>query len=599
MSSVVPEHLSAEQLRQEIPAAERESIGRDYLRLKNDFLDQYSLPDTTEAELRVVKQLLADAENGTFWLDGEKMGISPHAKVKSSSVAAIRSLVVGGGEDDPKKKALRTLALVVVLALVAFGANALLSNRGRKAPATPRPTVQGSPNAGLVQTRQGITVTVLPEVTPVDMDSLFDGVKMTVGLFYPKTLELGGVAFYLFPTSVSPTTPWEIPQDEGAAAWLRGTSINYSIGLPYTERNAALMNAQQPGDRVRVRMSTGVVLEFIVAETKRVRPQNVEVFRQKEPAITVVLTGDPAADRLVVIGYYDVTTEIVGGYNWGLLGITPFHVWERGYSGALAVDVVGVRHYTAADAIVQGIIPSGQVLYVLDIAAENLSGGNLALAETQVEAVDRNGIRYPSMVSLAKRFGDFAAFTDVATSILAPGEQTSFAVAYLVPEDFTAFLLFVVTAPDGQQIPFDLSLTGLEPTPTPLPTAAATVLPTVEWTAEITAAYVFTDVGGITPTNERFLALELRIGNSGTTPVQLTEADFTLTCAGTEDECAGTLGSYPLAASVTEFMGKAANLFPVTVVGSGQVTLLLVFDIEDVPAVKLVAAGREMVVTLK
>lgn len=591
--SDIPAHLSAEQLRQEIPPTDREGFARDYRRLKDEFLAQNRLPDTTEVELRLVTQLLADAENGTFWLDGEKLGVSPRAKVKASSAAAIRSLVIGSASDDPKKKAVRTLIFVVIAGVIALVANALLSNRGHKAPATPRPTVQSVSPGPSGQ----YTTTVLPEVTPVDMDSLFDGVKMTVGLFYPKTLELGGVSFYLFPTSVSPTTPWVIPQDEGAAAWLRGTSINYVIGLPFTTRNDALMKAQQPGDRIRIRMSTGVVLEFVVAESKRVPPQNVEVFRQKEPAITIALTGDPAADRLVVVGNYDVTTEVVGGYNWGLLGITPFRVWERGYADDLAVDIVAVRHYTAADPVAQGILPSGQVLYVLDIAVENSSSSALPLAEIQAEAVDRNGIRYPSMVSLAKRFGEFATLTDVATTRLEPGARATFAVAYLVPEDLTTFLLFVVVSPAGQQIPFDLSLSALEPTPTPQPTVALTDTATVLWTAEITAAYVFTDVGGITPTNGRFLALELRVSNTDAAPVQLTGADFTLACSGSG--CAGAPVSYPLSTSVTEFGGKAANLFPVTVVGNGQVALLLVFDIADVPAVSLVAAGREMVVTLR
>lgn len=179
--SEIPAHLSADQLRQEIPPPDREGFARDYRRLKDEFLAQYRLPDTTEAELRLVTQLLADAENGTFWLDGEKMGVAPRAKVKTSSTAAIRSLVIGSGDDDPKKKAVRTLIFVVIAAVIALVANALLSNRGHKAPA-PRPSVQVvSPGPS-----GPYTTTVLPEVAPVDMDSLFDGVKMTVGLFYPK-----------------------------------------------------------------------------------------------------------------------------------------------------------------------------------------------------------------------------------------------------------------------------------------------------------------------------------------------------------------------------------------------------------------------------
>lgn len=632
----VPAHLTGEELLAQIPPDLLASFEKNYPQIL-----AVNGAHTDAQELAVILSLLRDAENGVFWLNGQQIRVDPNVDLPPASRARIRSHVAGGDEEVDKKKNAIRWAIIMVVGVIAIIVLSSLLGRGRNNPApvaestplpaitvpggavvtvTPRPSNTPLPAitvpGGAVVTVTPLPTTVgvplppssLPPVTPPSVESIFDGVKLKVGIFYPKTLEIGGQAYYLIPTNVSPTAGWWIPQAEGAASWVNGSSVNYAIGLPFTERNEALMNAAQEGDPIYIRMSTGQVLEFSVRERRRVSPQQVELFRQKRPGVTIALTGGGSADRLVVIGEYNSANEISGGYTWSLPGAVPLNVWEQAVVGDLTVQVDFVQFYVPTDAAVQGFLPTGQVLYVLDFSLRNSGAAPISLNNVQAEVVDRAGLRYPSMVSVAKQYGHVTlTLTDAAARELVAGAAISLSAAYMVPMEMATNLTFIVTGPAGGRGLFDLTPANLmpPPTPTPTPSPTATAVPTAaatptplapEMNTVVAAAIIVDQVRGITPTNDLFLAFSLTLTNHLDAPLQLQWADFVLSCAGEDPGCAGVIYR---PAELYEFDGRLANALPATVPSQGSLGLVLVFDVSDVPTVSLAVGGQEFIIQLR
>lgn len=119
----------------------------------------------------------------------------------------------------------------------------------------------------------------------------------------PRVVTVGGKEFRV---EVSNTTlpDWPFSRDPAVANWVSGTVINYVLGLSYNDTNAALFKAAQPNDTVRLARADGTVYTFVVDQVTRVALNDTHLLQQDHPAITLVLLGDPAADRAVVQGHY-------------------------------------------------------------------------------------------------------------------------------------------------------------------------------------------------------------------------------------------------------------------------------------------------------
>lgn len=618
----VPENLSAEELLARIPSGFLASFEADYRRLK-----EKNGIHTDPEELAFIAALMQQAEAGSFPLQGQEAHFTPLAAVAPTSAAAIRSRVGAGGGADKnaaKKNALRTGLIAVAAIVILLVLNAVLSNRGNKPnpngtlPPGASVVVAGSPVTGvvlppLVTMLPGTPLppgvsgvpTPLPPATPPNVESIFDGQKVKVGIFYPQTLDMGGQVYFLVPTSVLPATGWPIPQTEGAASWLNGSSVNYVVGLPYSAHNVEVMGRLQVDDPLVIHMSTGQVLQFRVREIKRVPIQQVEIFRQKRPGITVALTGDPAADRLVVIGDYDAAAESAGG--WTVQGSQPVPVWQAATAGDVGVNILHVTYYTPTNPAVQGFLPAGQVLYVLDYVLRNNGTGKVALTSLQAEAIDTSDLRYPAMEAVSKRYGRYPSLAESVAQELSAGQAVTLSAGYMVPETMVDGLVFVVSLSSGERALFDLTPEGLVPPPTAVPTATPTAVPSVAPTAVpttprpafgvmVTGAVITDHLDGVTATNGLFLALSISVTNPTAGGLQIQWDDFVLTCqAGCS---AGEPAQYP-PSPVFQVEGQGANLLPLVIPGSGRVALLLVYTVGDVSAVNLHAGGQDFIISLK
>jgi hypothetical protein len=139
---------------------------------------------------------------------------------------------------------------------------------------------------------------------------------------YPETLEVDGVPFRVYPSAIGSAigSRWEYEALEGTASWIAGTVINWSFGVPALDQNKALIKRlEQGGDGEKValvRMSGGVVRHFRLQRPTQIEQQQIEVFLQDRPGITLVLLGDEQGPRRwLVRGVEDYSRS---GYGAGL-----------------------------------------------------------------------------------------------------------------------------------------------------------------------------------------------------------------------------------------------------------------------------------------
>ncbi len=146
------------------------------------------------------------------------------------------------------------------------------------------------------------TDTALPEATATQAAALppaYGDTQQGV----PQAVALDGTTFRV---AVSGTTvpDWVFSPNPTVANWIRGTVVNYVLGISYSADNAHLFAGARPGDTVQLTRADGAIYNFAVDSVRRVDPSDVSLLAQDHPALTLLLLGDPAADRAVIQGHF-------------------------------------------------------------------------------------------------------------------------------------------------------------------------------------------------------------------------------------------------------------------------------------------------------
>lgn len=158
----------------------------------------------------------------------------------------------------------------------------------------------------------------------------------------PQTLELGGAQF-----SVVPVKPefghWPVPGNPAQAAWVYGTLVNYVLGIPYSEENAALVQGLAPAAVVTLTLENGIALTFGPPQVALLVPE-AGLFEQRQPGLTVVLLGGPEGGeaRWVLRAAYLPTVSVAMGQAQALgdtfITATRVELVERKPERFLVVD---------------------------------------------------------------------------------------------------------------------------------------------------------------------------------------------------------------------------------------------------------------------
>jgi hypothetical protein len=265
---------------------------------------------TDEEELALVSELIRRAEQGSYPEDGAMHIISPRADVDWASDAAMRAVqstparnygLVAGG-------LLIGVAVLVALFSVA-GGNKSSTTSPISAMSMTATALAASSTSGVLSV--SATQTAMSQATAVWAGLGISGIagivvgtdyKQKLPPVYPETLEIDGVPFRVYPSAMD-AGKWQYELVEGTASWIGGTLINWSFGVPDVKNNLALFQRLQEaregdGDKeALVRLSGGVVRHFRLQKPTQVERQQIEVFAQNQPGITIILLGDEQGPR--------------------------------------------------------------------------------------------------------------------------------------------------------------------------------------------------------------------------------------------------------------------------------------------------------------
>jgi hypothetical protein len=222
----------------------------------------------------------------------------------------------------------------------------------------------------------------LPIQTPawVVMDGT-ETISATVDI--PATLTLNGRSFTVQPQLIPVDGAWSPDVDEDSAAWVYGTIVNYVFGLPDTEDNQTTFDLLGPGDEFEMVTQEGVPYVFSFESKNVVAASNRDIYTQQSPGATIILTGGPEEDRLVVKGRYVVSDT---GSNFQA---NTCQVGETCQVGNMQIAVTGTAYDPS-----QGTAPAGFAYYRVDYQIENVGGSAIDTNNLQFSLVDELGNQY-------------------------------------------------------------------------------------------------------------------------------------------------------------------------------------------------------------
>ena len=339
-------------------------------------------------------------------------------------------------------------------------------------------------------------------------------VSLTVNA--PTAMQVGTQSFSVRSEPVGDDGTWDPDISEGnTAAWVYGTLINYILGIPDDQDNRELLEVLAPGDEIVVTLRDGRELRFAVTNRETIASNRSDVFAQNMPALTLVLLEEQGDERLVVQANYVVDTATVsnGGANGGGL----VELGEPAQLGNLSITVG-----EAAALFDRPEAPPGFIFYLIDFEMQNVGTEAVDLARLRFVLHDDLGNQYASSVQAA-RYG----VNPPPAGVILPGETRLASVGYQIPAGLASPVLsWTVTREGGTgqiqvMIPFAQSGDG-----------------------GVQGADVSLQTASVSADGSS-LQLVGQIGNNGTQPLVVNEANVSLRSDGTVHLMLSTNPAFP------------------------------------------------------
>ena len=255
---------------------------------------------TDEEELALLSELMRRAEQGSYPEHGALHIISPRAEVDWASDAAMEAV-----RPAPTRNYGLAAGGLLIGVAVLF---ALVSMLGGSKNASTASSASATATAQAASSMSGAFSISATQTAAAQATAVWEGSGIVVGTdykqklppMYPETLEIDKIPFRVYPSAMD-NGKWEYQALAGTASWIGGTVINWSFGVPALDNNIALFKRLEQaldGDReALLRMSGGVVRHFRLQKPVQVERQQIEVFAQNQPGITVILLGDEQGPR--------------------------------------------------------------------------------------------------------------------------------------------------------------------------------------------------------------------------------------------------------------------------------------------------------------
>jgi hypothetical protein len=279
---------------------------------------------TDEQEMNLINELIRRAKVGSYPEDGSMHIVSPTAQVEWSSDDAQHAVQLPPERNYGLLAGGLLISLAIVIALISIvrgdgkGSGDGRDGRDGKDDAS----IAMSETATAISSNSASETPSLSEseatqTAVAQATAVWGNIGIEVGTdykqklptLYPETLELGGVPFRVYPSAID-NGEWPYQSVEGTASWIGGTLINWCFGVPALDSNITLfdrLDKAANGDRVALlRMSGGLVRRYQLQKPVQVERQQIEVFAQNWPGITIVLVGDEqGTERWIILGNED------------------------------------------------------------------------------------------------------------------------------------------------------------------------------------------------------------------------------------------------------------------------------------------------------
>ncbi len=190
------------------------------------------------------------------------------------------------------------LAMVVYYFLSAPTAKVAVISPTQTLTPTQTPTPNPSPTASPTAT---ITPEIIPVVvptianTPTPTDFIVNDEDIASRNNEPASLEIAGLS-YILGTGKIKQGVWE-PK---AAEWLDGSDLRRIIAIPYDVQTVDTLSRIPPGNVAKIRLRSGEIVKYKIAETFRVQRQQIEILAEKKPSLIIILSGEESIERTVI-----------------------------------------------------------------------------------------------------------------------------------------------------------------------------------------------------------------------------------------------------------------------------------------------------------
>lgn len=435
-----------------IPSERQEA----YRRIYQSELRQAGATTDDAAELAVLQRLITAYKEQGLVPIGSRWASVPQ-RVRR---AARRGHSLHGVDHTPSSRVSKA-AILLLIPLAGLLILALMSFTGG----------DNNENATLTpELTPTVTVTPTPENSPTPTPLALEASDRFIESGQTSNRDYFPVLLQVYPADGTParvfvvqerdidTADWRYSNNPDVASWVSGLVVRPVLGLPFSEENADLMAALEPGSYFTLQMNTGAVLEFIYADTTRVIRQQTDVFQQEEPGIILILIGETNSEgllteeRLIVTGHYPIEQEVER-----LLAGELSPVIASGQPGTL-VEGNGLQMTTlSTNMIVNDSLPDDLAYALVDVDVINGS-----------DPLRTSGLRWLLEDPTGNRYSPDVNATEVGTFAPLPGEmephsglQTS--IGFLVPRTLTTAQI-LVSLPGETATPFALTF---EPPPIP------------------------------------------------------------------------------------------------------------------------------------
>jgi hypothetical protein len=270
-----------------------------------------------------------------------------------------------------------------------------------------------------------------PSVNEAIISGVSGNSTISVTLDIPVTLTVGERDFVVIPQTINPDGAWSPGiSSDSSAGWVYGSIINYIMALQPTGENTTLLQSLTPGNELLLTTQSGSEYVFEVEGSRMVPVDELSVFSQLSPGLTLVLMGEEEGERFVVDGRFTISDSpsASGGSE-----TRP----EIGLGEPVQLDGMQVTIENATYLPDHPESPPGFAFFILDGKMQNTTSTTVDAGALRPILIDETGNQYVQN-AVASSLGANAPLTG---GFVTAGQTLPFSVGYQIPTGLSSTTL--------------------------------------------------------------------------------------------------------------------------------------------------------------